>query len=145
MMPLWKYNHALFLVVIGALAWLVPGAGHFALGERKRGVLIFVVLALTFVTGLYVGSIGVVDPVNARPWFAAQLMNSPAVLLVGDRVADAYRLARQRNDPKLAYIVYGRAGEVGQIYTSIAGLLNLLCVVNAIYSAHLRAIEEAHA
>jgi hypothetical protein len=143
MTPLWKYNHAVFLVVIGALAWLVPGAGHFALDERKRGIIIFVVITLTFITGLYVGSVGVVDPVNAKPWFAAQLMNSPAVLLVGEHVADEYRLAKQMNDPKLAYIVYGRSGEVGQIYTSIAGLLNLLCVVNAIYSAHLRGVEGA--
>lgn len=145
MTALWKYNHTLFLVVIGALAWLVPGAGHFALDEKKRALVIFVVIGLTFLTGLYVGSIGVVDPVNAKPWFAAQLMNSPAVLLVGDRVADAYRLAKQRNDPKLAYIVYGRAGEVGQIYTSIAGLLNLLCIVNAVYSAHVRRVEGANA
>ena len=41
--------------------------------------------------------------------------------------------------------VYGRAGEVGQIYTSIAGLLNLLCIVNAVYTAHLRVLKEAHA
>jgi hypothetical protein len=145
MTPAGKCNHASFLVMIGALAWLVPGAGHFALNEKKRGVVIFVVIALTFLTGLYVGSIGVVDPVNAKPWFAAQLMNSPAVLLVGDHVADAWHLARQRNDPKLAYLVYGRAGEVGQIYTSIAGLLNLLCIVNAVYSAHLRRVERAGA
>jgi hypothetical protein len=68
MMSLWKYNHALFLVVIGALAWLVPGAGHFALDERKRGIIIFVVITLTFITGLYVGSDGIVDPVNAKTW-----------------------------------------------------------------------------
>jgi hypothetical protein len=141
----YKSNHALFLVVIGALAWLVPGAGHFALDEKKRGIVIFVVIALTFIVGLYVGSIGVVDPVNAKPWYAAQLMNSPGVLILGGHVADTYRTAREKGDPQLAYLVYGRAGEVGQIYTSIAGLLNLLCIVNAIYTAHLRGVGEAGA
>jgi len=26
----WKDNHAVFLVIVGLLAWLVPGGGHFA-------------------------------------------------------------------------------------------------------------------
>ncbi len=83
--------------------------------------------------GLYIGSIGVIDPVNAKPWYAAQVMNSPLVILLG-------RVAASGNYP-----VYGRAGEIGQIYTSVAGLLNLLCVVNAIYVAHQRTVEETKA
>ncbi len=138
----WKDNHAMFLIAIGVLAWLVPGAGHFAIGERKRGVIIFVAIFLTFLIGLYVGSVGVVDPVTAKPWYIAQVMNSPTVFLLGDHVADAHRLAEIEHEPDLAYPVYGRAGEIGQIYTSIAGLLNLLCIVNAIYVAHLRAIGK---
>lgn len=141
----WKSNYALFLITIGALAWLIPGAGHFALHEKKRGIIIFVVILLTFLAGLYVGSIGVVDPVNAKPWYVAQLMNSPAVLLLGNHVADTYHLARREGEPASAYLVYGRAGEVGQIYTSIAGLLNLLCIVNAVYMAHLCSVREAGA
>ena len=43
------------------------------------------------------------------------------------------------------YPVYGRPAEIGQIYTSIAGLLNLLCIVNAVYMAHLRSVGEAKA
>ena len=156
MTPSWKSNHALFLVIIGALAWLLPGAGHFALQERKRGLIIFVMILLMFVAGLYVGSIGVIDPVNAKPWFAAQVMNSPTVLFLGNHVADTYRRAKQAEQRAAyggqgqtrmisAYAVYGRAGEIGQIYTSIAGLLNLLCIVNAIYVAHLRSLGEAEA
>ena len=41
------------------------------------------------------------------------------------------------------YPVYGRPNEIGQIYTSITGLLNLLCIVNAVYWAHLRRTEHA--
>lgn len=129
----WKENHALYLIVVGALAWLVPGAGHYVLNEKTRAAVIFVAVTLTFLAGIYVGSIGVIDPVNAKPWYAAQVMNSPLVMILG-------RIGATGNYP-----VYGRAGEIGQIYTSIAGLLNLLCVVNAIYMAHLRAVEEAEA
>jgi len=129
----WKENHALYLIVVGALAWLVPGAGHYILNERTRAVVIFIALTLTFLVGVYVGSIGVIDPVNAKPWYAAQVMNSPLVMILG-------RVGATGNYP-----VYGRAGEIGQIYTSIAGLLNLLCIVNAIYMAHLHAVEETGA
>jgi hypothetical protein len=129
----WKDNHALFLVSTGALAWLVPGAGHLALNEKRRAIVIFVAIALTFLVGVYVGSMGVIDPVHARPWYAAQVMNSPLVMLLG-------RIGATGN-----YRVFGRANEIGQIYTSIAGLLNLLCIVNAVYTAHLRGAGEAKA
>lgn len=130
----WKDNHALFLITIGASAWLVPGAGHFMLGQKRRhGVVIFVVVLLTFLVGLYIGSVGVIDPIGAKPWYAAQLMNSPVV----------YFLARISSAGD--YPVYGRPNEIGQIYTSIAGLLNLLCIVNAIYLAHLQSVEKARA
>ncbi len=133
MAPSWKDNHPLFLISIGALAWLVPGAGHYALNEKRRGLVIFVFLVLTFIVGVYVGSIGVVDPVHARPWYVAQVMNSPLVMLLGRIGATG------------EYRVFGRANEIGQIYTSIAGLLNLLCIVNAVYTAHLRSVGEVKA
>lgn len=129
----WKENHALFLTVVGLLAWLIPGAGHFALDEKRRAVTICVTIVLTFLIGLYVGSVGVIDPVGAKPWYAAQLMNSPAVFFLG-------RLGATGDYP-----VYGRPNEIGQIYTSIAGLLNLLCIVNAVYLAHRQSVEETGA
>ncbi len=129
----WKDNHTLFLIAVGALAWLVPGAGHFMLEKKRQAVVIFVAVLLTFLVGLYIGSVGVIDPVGAKPWYAAQLMNSPAVaLLAGISTAGNYP-------------VYGRPNEIGQIYTSIAGLLNLLCIVNAVYLAHLQSVKEARA
>jgi hypothetical protein len=136
-----KNNHALFLIVVGFLAWLLPGGGHYALGERRRAAVIFVAVLLTFLIGLYVGSIGVVDQTGARAWYFAQVLCSPAVLFVGTHVAHVQVLAEQ-NPGVVPYRVYGRPGEIGQIYTSIAGLLNLLCIVNAIYSAHLIAVGE---
>jgi len=126
----WKDNRTLFLTVVGAAAWLVPGGGHFLLNEKKRAIVICVTVVLMFLVGLYVGSVGVIDPIGAKPWYAAQLMNSPAVFWLGRLGATG------------AYPVYGRPNEIGQIYTSIAGLLNLLCIVNAVYMAHMRCMEE---
>jgi hypothetical protein len=110
------------------MGWFVPGAGHLMINEKKHAIIIFVTIALTFATGLYIGSIGVINPVGAKPWYIAQIMNSPAVAAIGRVTATG------------DYPVFGRPNEIGQIYTSIAGLLNLLCIVNAVYWAHLRRI-----
>ena len=123
----WKDHYRLFVIAAGLLAWLVPGGGHFLLNERKRAAVIFVAVVLTFLVGLYVGSIGIIDPVGAKPWYAAQIMNSPVVYFLG-RISATGK-----------YPVYGRPNEIGQIYTSTAGLLNLLCIVNAMYMARVRA------
>ncbi|MHC4462138.1 MAG: DUF6677 family protein [Planctomycetota bacterium] len=133
MAPRSKENQALFMMIVGLLAWLVPGAGHFALKEIKRSIIIFATIILTFCIGLYVGSIGVIDLVGATPWYVvlAQILNSPMVALLGRLTAGG------------AYPVYGWPNEIGQIYTSTAGLLNLLCIVNAVYLAHLHNTEAS--
>ncbi len=129
--PRSKENHTLFLLTVGLLAWLVPGAGHLMINQKKHAIIIFATIILTFCAGLYVGSIGVINPVGAKPWYVAQIMNSPMVAVLG--------YVSKTGD----YTVFGRPGEIGQIYTSIAGLLNLLCIVNAIYLAHLQKTETA--
>ena len=129
--PRSKENHTLFLLTVGLLAWLIPGAGHLLINQKKHAIIIFATIILTFCSGLYVGSIGVINSVGAKPWYVAQIMNSPMVAALG--------FLTKNGD----YPVFGRPSEIGQIYTSIAGLLNLLCILNAVYLAHLRKTETA--
>jgi hypothetical protein len=126
-----KANDTLFLLTVGLLAWLIPGAGHLMLKENRRAFIIFVTIIFTFCTGIYIGSIGIINPVGAKPWYIAQIMNSPAVAVLGCLATNG------------DYPVFGRPNEIGQIYTSIAGLLNLLCIVNAVYLAHLSKTKNA--
>jgi hypothetical protein len=119
-------TNPLFLFTVGLVSWLIPGAGYFMLNERKRAIIIFVTITLTFGIGIYIGSIGVVDPEGAKFAYVGQLMNSPAIVLIGNVTSGG------------GYAVYGRSYEIGQIYTVISGMLNLLCIVNVIYMAHLR-------
>lgn len=115
------------LYFVGALAWLIPGAGHWILGARGRAVAIFVGVVGTFVLGLAMGSVELIDPAHARAWFAAQILNGvPAImatLLQGKAVGVAD--------------ISCRAVDWGQLYTGMAGLLNLLCIVDSLYRAHL--------
>ena len=125
-----KNNHIMYLIIVGLLGWIIPGGGHFAINKKTHAIIIFLTIAVTFTIGLYIGSVAVIDPVHSKPWYAAQLMNSPAVAALG------------RISTTGEYFVYGRPGEIGQIYTSITGLLNLLCIVNAVYWAHLQRTES---
>jgi hypothetical protein len=119
-----KIDHSLFLLIVAVLAWAVPGAGHFVIKERKRAIIIFITITLTFLTGLYIGSVGVIDPVGAWPWYIAQMMTSPAVGMLGQITKTGQ------------YASYGKPADIGQIYTSIAGMLNLLCIVSAVFMAY---------
>lgn len=119
-----KENAGIFVLTVGLFSWLIPGGGYFLLKENKRAIIICVTILATFCMGLYIGSIGVIDPVGGRPWYMAQVLNSPIVFVLGYHTAGG------------GFPVFGRPGEIGQIYTSIAGLLNLLCIVNGVYLAH---------
>jgi len=119
-----KIDHSLWLVIVGLLAWAIPGAGHFLIKERRRAVIVFVTITATFMAGIYIGSIGVIDSVGAKPWYLAQIMASPAVKLISQVTRDGQ------------YPSYGKPFDIGQIYTAIAGMLNLLCILSAVYMAH---------
>ncbi|MHC4192853.1 MAG: DUF6677 family protein [Planctomycetota bacterium] len=126
-----KENCLLFPLTVGLFAWLIPGAGHFALKEKTRAIIICATIIPTFCAGLYIGSIGVVDTVGPTPWYvySAQIMTSPAVAMLAWVTAGGN------------YPAHGWPNEIGQIYTSTAGLLNLLCIVNAVYLAYLRTVQ----
>jgi hypothetical protein len=130
MQPRFDQNHTFHLLIVALAAWIVPGGGHLLLNERKRAVVIFATITLTFLAGLYIGSVGVVDPVEANLWYIAQVLNTPLVAAIGYVTRAG------------GYPVYGKPNEIGQIYTSIAGLLNLLCIINAVYIARSRYIES---
>jgi len=126
-----QIDRGLHLVVVGLAAWAIPGAGHLLIKERGRAIIIFVTITATFLIGLYVGSIRVIDPIGARPWYMAQMLTSPAVGLIGHASQTATTRERGRRD-----VSYGRPNDMGQIYTSVAGLLNLFSVLSAVYMAY---------
>ena len=119
-----KLDHGLLLIIVALLSWTIPGSGYFVIKERKRGLIIFLTITITFLLGLHIGSIGVVDPVNAKPWYMGQILASPAIALIANATKTG------------AYPSYGRPCDIGQIYTTIAGMLNLLCIISAVYMAY---------
>jgi len=104
-----------------AAAWAVPGAGHVWLGQRAKGTIFLVVLTLMFAVGLLaqgriapfdfseplVGLAAFADLGIGVPYFVAKLFSWGA----GDVRAVSY--------------------EYGNAFLIVAGLLNLLVVIDA--------------
>ena len=68
-----KNSDVLFLAIVGSAAWAIPGGGYLLLGEIRRALVVSVTILLTFAFGLYIGSIGVIDSIGAKPWYIAQI------------------------------------------------------------------------
>jgi uncharacterized membrane protein len=115
-----------YLLLVGVAGWWIPGAGHWIIGRPKRAAMIFFSIVFAFVLGIWLGSVAVIE----TPWFWAQILSSPAV---------AYLAHVSKT---LGLESYGKPREIGEIYTGIAGMLNLLCIVNAVYLAHCDTIKE---
>lgn len=125
-----KTDFAFLPLAAGLCAWLFPGAGHWLIGERKRAAVIAVFVTGLFVAGLYIGSIAVIDPTHDAISYYTQIPASPAVFYLNN-------LSKQMGEgtPGGRMLVFGRPNEIGQIYTSVAGMLNLLCILSAILMA----------
>ena len=109
------------LVLLCLAAWLVPGVGHLWLGRRSKGVILLVALPLMFAIGLAVeGQLAsfdlsqplaslacLADVAIGLPYFVAKAVGTGA----GDITASTY--------------------EYGNTFLVVAGLLNLLVVMDA--------------
>jgi hypothetical protein len=107
--------------LICALAWFLPGSGHFWLGRRQKGIVFLVALSLMFAFGLWlqgrlfpfeitqplVALMAVADVGVGLPYFVARTAGIGA----GDVVAVTY--------------------EYGNTFIIAAGLLNMLVVLDA--------------
>lgn len=118
----------------GCLAWLIPGLGHIYLGHRSHGLVFLVAITATFWSGVAIGGVrSTVNPHERKLWFMAQLCtggNTLSAWALHERIAGAY----QRGAEPVRYSHWMQA-DVGVHYTGVAGLLNLLIILDAIARA----------
>jgi len=134
-------------VVVGVTAavagWLLPGLGHLLTGHTARGLVLAVTLGSLWLGGLLIGGLSVVDRQADPAWFLGQALIAPSL------AADRYRAQRVTEhgvahpDAPGGRLVpadhppfepsFGRARELGTLYTSLAGLLNLLAILDVVY------------
>ncbi|MCG8512167.1 MAG: hypothetical protein MI741_23365 [Rhodospirillales bacterium] len=124
--------------------WVVPGLGHILLGERRRGLILMICIAGLWFSGVLIGGLGVVDwkkPNAPFLWFGQAF--------VAPTFAANWMINNQRfgpiipedplppddisNDASTYRPSFNRVEEQGVLYTAIAGLLNLMALIDVIY------------
>ena len=84
-----KANTEGLIYLVGIVAWLIPGAGHWLAGQKERAIYIFLGVGSLFVLGIMLGSIYMIDPGYSKPWFCAQiLVGGPALIATLSEAAD---------------------------------------------------------
>ena len=89
-------------------------------------------------------SIMVVNPwqeIKAKPWSMAQIMAGPISIFGGGASILAAQPATTNGYTAIAEVSHTPVNEAGTLYTSVAGMLNLLAIIDAAYRASKR--EEA--
>jgi hypothetical protein len=104
-------------------AWLVPGAGHLFLGQRVKGLIFLVALLALFVLGVSMDSrlqlyLGFEDPLA--------LLFSLAQMAIGAPYFVARGLGFELG--QVTSVTY----EYGNTFTAVAGLLNVLVLLDAL-------------
>ena len=114
--------------------WVLPGLGHLLIGHVGRGLVLGVTIGTLWLGGLLIGGISVIDRRDHSAWFLGQMMVAPSVVV--DRYHDNLRSQWQREVGSRADLVppyepaFGKPQEQGTLYTALAGLLNLLAMID---------------
>lgn len=144
--------------LVALSGWLLPGAGYFLIGEKARAVIAGTTIILTFVLGLLIGGVRVVDvpgydanglrkpsrgqggltvattwalrtnpfdEILNKPWYIAQTLVGPV-----NGVATWGSLSAAANGHHMST---ARLFDIGTLYTAVAGMLNLLVILDATY------------
>jgi hypothetical protein len=114
------------------LSWLVPGLGHWRAGQRDKGVLVGIAVALVFALGLLMSQGHGVDRPTYPVWWIGQDLFGGGTL-VAALVTGPWQM--------LGYPPYLEAGIV---LCTVAGMMNLVVMVDA-YTVAERATFPAPA
>ena len=109
------------LVILG---WAVPGAGHLVLGRRDKATLYFILVVGTFIAGWIIAGCQNVYFQHGRWHMFLQMCTGASAFIVG--------LGAKIAEPKMTVM---RLFEIGTLYTMVAGLLNVLVVMDAVVTS----------
>ena len=128
--------------LVALAGWLLPGAGYWLIGQRTRAYTVGITILVMFTVGVLISGIrvvqapdmtspgNVVQKILTRPWFIGQVLAGPIGIVsayISDQLAmsPTYRIIEAK----------ARLAEIGTLYTAVAGMLNLLTIIDASYRA----------
>jgi hypothetical protein len=103
------------------LAWLLPGAGHWYLGQRVRGAIFCLLLAAVFTLGVVMTGGGCLS-VQRHPYALALQACDGAVAGL------AFVFVGESPEPAAS-----KLNDFGMLLTLVAGALNVLLIADALY------------
>ncbi|MFI4872336.1 MAG: DUF6677 family protein [Phycisphaerales bacterium JB061] len=120
----------------GVMALVFPGLGHIVLGLPRRGRLVMLGVLGLFVTGILIGGLDAIDSHQDRWWFYAQVLAGPVAF-----ITDAVHIHLRSE----GHIVQGlgRMNELGTLSCAMAGFMNLVAVLDAMFPPLRRRDEGA--
>ncbi len=108
-----------------AVGWLIPGAGHWMVGDRRRGLIFTIAIHTLFIGGILLGGVRALNRPRQRLWdYSQYLAGWP--MLIGSRLRSEYFPSGSRHPSGFAPLVQ----EVATAYCGLAGMLNLLVLVD---------------
>ncbi len=112
------------LVLLCLASWAIPGAGHLWLGRRGKGLVFMAALPLMYAIGLAIrGRLFPVFPIDPSEPLA--LLAALADISIGAMYFIAGAMGYGAGEVRAATYEYGNA------FLIVAGLLNLLVVIDA--------------
>jgi hypothetical protein len=110
-----------WLVLLCLASWAIPGAGHLWLGKRSKGLVFLIALPAMFAIGLAIH--GRLFPFDLSEW----LVGLAAIADVGIGVPYFIASALGFGGGDVRAVTY----DYGNTFLIVAGLLNLLVVIDA--------------
>jgi len=158
-------------ILVAIAAWLVPGMGYWMIRQRTRALTVGLSIIALFLAGLLIGGIRVLDvpgynaygqpirvaesrqpimivnpwqEIRAKPWAIAQILAGPISILGGAGSVLAAQPSPGARYEALAEVSHTPVNEAGTLYTSVAGMLNLLAIIDAAYRATQDESDDEH-
>ena len=103
------------------LAWILPGAGHWYVGQRWKAVLFCFFVVLLFTLGVLLTDGGCVDLTRHR--YAAILQAADGIPMLIAAIA-----TKGASEPAAS-----KTNDFGMLLTLVAGALNVLIISDALY------------
>lgn len=153
--------------LVGLAQWALPGLGYWLIGHRARGTTIGLAVVTLFVLGLLIGGVRVVEvptynrsgaailqqpdetflsyllrDVGNKPWSVPQVMAGPVAVAGGAASVWAARTGPGSSEPR-GPDSHARINEIAILYTAVAGMLNVLAIIDSAYRAHKLAEASA--
>ncbi len=140
-------------------ALILPGLGHIIGGERQRGLCIGAGVLGLFFGGLFIGGIDVIDSREDRIWFFGQACVGPVAFGIDWAHQNKFKVIdpktkqlRSANpdegrDAKGFAVVGGsppneksinKVNDLGTLFATIAGMMNLIVVLDAGFPTRAR-------